>query len=94
MQIFEQVYETYSYLLEEVSCTFSLGALESTVLEELENISSWTVVHDLPFCHQDHIIKEIERFWGRLKKGNQCGGFREMHKMLNTRNDLESGGTV
>ncbi|KAK2971134.1 hypothetical protein RJ640_008558 [Escallonia rubra] len=64
------------YLLQEVSRSLALWALEPTGLKELDHVLPWALVHDLTFRQEDDVVEEIERLRSRLEEGHQDGVLR------------------
>ncbi|KAK3002196.1 hypothetical protein RJ639_021002 [Escallonia herrerae] len=61
------------YLLQEVSRSLALWALEPTGLKELDHVLPWALVHDLAFRQEDDVVEEIERLRSGLEEGHQYG---------------------
>lgn len=71
----QSVFNPYIYyLLQEIGSAFSIGAFESTTLEELDDVLSGALVHNVAFRQENDVVEKIECFRGRLKKRHENGG--------------------
>jgi hypothetical protein len=80
--------------LQEISYALSVWALETTLFKKLENVFSWTMVHNLALRQQNDIIEKLKGLGCWLQKRHENGGFHHMAKLSQALDNLESGGAV
>ena len=83
-----------SNFLQKVSNSFPLWTFETHILEEIENILTGTLIHNLSLGKEDNVVKKIVSLRCRLQKRDDHCDIHNMNHLLHELDDLECRGTV